>query len=340
MGYCDECRLKKETRFKERELECEYEEIHMFFEWINYDLKTQFELSDCPDKNPETKLKYTCDLVFEEKNTSEKIYVEVKTVPYGFDNKEDGQKGKSHNITIAQDSDQRICAELVSGVIDCCDESKMNNLWKFMVTIPQLQIGEKECAEFCGKLKEFLDETSFEEEEYCFIYNRTRQGKGTEIRIPFTRKNDKLRKMFKKNVGFQYNISGDGHLTAIKNRLTDVDKLIELLKQNAQHTSDKKKFPDTEGRKILLNVLRLPQGLNFFFDLNLKTVFGWLMEDLDRYNSTAYESYLLYHSPEYCDMNVKEDGSYENKPIGDTLFIVPLIKGIENEIICWCKADN
>lgn len=339
MDYCDKCRKKNGEKFEQ--CEWEYKEIQMFCNYIENDLGKKFSLLDCPDKNPETK--YTCDLVLREESASKKIYIEVKTVLYGFENSEDvkkktaGKNKKTQNSTIEQNNGQRLCMQLISSVIDCCDESKMVFLWDFVITIPQLQIGVQECKEFCRQLEKFLNETSFEEDEYCFIYERSR---GKAINIPFIRKNDELREMFDENVAFQYDISGDGQLSAIFERLTDVKSLRKLLTKNADSTSEKNKFPETEDRKILLNILRLPQGFETFFDLNIETISEELKNGLDDYKSTADESYLLYYSPDYQKTKVNEDGTYECKQFDERLFIIPLIKGLVTEIIAYCGTDN
>ena len=48
MNLCDKCRQENEKVLKV--CECDYEEIHMFFNYINENLGQQFELYDCPDK--------------------------------------------------------------------------------------------------------------------------------------------------------------------------------------------------------------------------------------------------------------------------------------------------
>lgn len=337
MNFCEKCRQQNEERHNK--CECDYEEIQMFLDYISDDLGKQFELYDCPDKNTDkdSGAKYTCDFVLVEKNTSEKMYVEVKTVLYGFDNPADGRED---NESIKQYKDQMLCMQLVSDVVARCDEIKMDSLWDFMVSIPQLKIGTKECEKFCRQLESFLDETSFKEDEYCFIYKWENRGKEEEIKLLFTRKNDALREKFNESIGFQCDISGDGQIDAIFKRMTDVKKLRELLKKNADKTSkknsDKNKFPETEERKVLLNILELPKGLELFFDINIKAVIGQLMEDSEDYKSTADENYLLYHSPEYYEI----DSSRGVKKIGNVLFVIPLIKGLVNDVIVYGGLDN
>ncbi len=106
--------------------------------------------------------------------TGEKIHVEIKEVKYGFGN----EKDKS----IAEEKGQLSYARLISEIVAQFDINKKRELNHFMITIPRTQIGRKDVELFCAEFKEFINVTTFNEDEYTFVYKRN----GNNIKIVFS----------------------------------------------------------------------------------------------------------------------------------------------------------
>lgn len=306
MDYCNKCSKR----------ECEYIEVKMFLQYISEYLEKDFEICECPDK---AKLDYTCDMVLIDAATGEKIYVEIKEVKYGFGN----EKDKS----IAEENGQLSYAGLISEVIAQSDINKEIELNEFMITIPRTQIGRKNVESFCAEFKEFINVTTFKEDEYTFVYKRN----GNDIKIVFSRKTDETIQNFGDELLFAYDTEENSTIESIFKKVTDEDILKEKIIYNLKSTSQKK-FPNEADRKILLNILRLPLGYDIFFNMNIKYMIGNLMSESFEFISDANESYLLYFCEEYDDVTKTNDRPLIEKK-GKVLFIIPLISEWMQETI-------
>ena len=308
MDYCDGCKTQ----------ECKYIEVLEFFHYISENLKKNFEICECPDKE---KLDYTCDMVLTDTMAKENIYVEIKEVKYGF--------GNEKNKSIAEDKGQSIYARLIYEVISQSDIEKETELNDFVITIPRVQIGTKEFSSFFEKLKNFIKVISFEEDEYTFVYER---GSG-DIEIKFSRKTDEIRQKFGDELLFEYDTEENNTLASIFKKLTNVNALKEQIIYNLKNTSEKK-FPKHADRKILLNILKLPIGAALFFNMNIKYIISSLLSESFESISDANESYLLYFCEEYDDVTKTSDRTLIEKK-GKVLFIIPLISEWMQETIVY-----
>lgn len=308
MDYCKGCKTQ----------ECKYIEVCEFFQYISEYLKKDFEICECPDK---AKLDYTCDMVLTDTMAKEKIYVEIKEVKYGFGN----EKDKS----IAEDKGQLIYAKLIYEVICQSGIEKEIELNDFEIAIPRAQIGTKEFSPFCEKLKSFIEVTTFEEDEYTFVYKRD----SSNIEIMFIRKTDEIRQQFGDELLFEYDTEENNTLDSILKKMTNVDALKEQIIYNLKNTSQKK-FPKEADKKILLNILKLPIGADIFFNMNVKYMINNLMSESYKAPSDANESYLLYFCDEYYDVTKTSKRSFIEK-MGKVLFIIPLISEWIQETIIY-----
>ncbi len=307
MDYCNKCTKQ----------ECEYIEVNKFFQYISEYLEKDFELCKCPDKE---KLDYTCDMVFTDTITKENIYVEIKEVKYGFGNEKDKN--------IAEEMGQSSYATIINEAVAQSDIDKEMELADFMITIPRAQIGRKDGNLFYHELKEFINETTFEEDQYTFVYKRG----SSNIEIGFNRKTDEIREKFGDELLFEYNIEENSTMDSIFKKMTNLDALMEQITYNLKNTSQKK-FPKEADRKILLNILILPRGTDIFFNINIEYIIENLMSKSFHSISDANESYLLYFCDEYYSV-ARTDDRYSRENMGEVLFIIPLIgKWIQEPIL-------
>lgn len=223
MVYCKDC----ETQ------ECKYIEVNKFFQYISEYMNEDFEICKCPDK---ARLDYTCDMVLTNTRTNENIYVEIKEVKYGFGNEKDKN--------IAEENGQLNYAKLISEVIGQSDIDKETELNDFIITIPRAQIGKKDVNLFCDELKKFINITTFEEDEYTFVYKRNTN----DIKILFSRKENETIQKFGDELLFAYAAEENNTIESIIIKLTDGDMLKEKIVYNLKHTSQKK-FPKEAKRK-------------------------------------------------------------------------------------------
>lgn len=306
MDYCKECKTT----------ECNYIEVCKFFAYIDDELKQKFELYECPDK---MNLDYTCDMVWINPVTKERIYVEIKEVKYGFGNNEDKN--------IAEDNGQEKYATLISKVVSQADIEKEVELNDFIITIPRVQIGKKDFIPFCEKLQDFINANSFEEDEYTFIYKRG----DNDIKILFSRKTNEITQTFGEDLLFAYNTGDNNRIDYIFENMKNVDVLKKMIIHNLENTSEKK-FPKGADRKILLNILRLPIGKDVFFNGIIHYIIDNLMNESYISTSAANESYLLYYCDDFYE-TIMENGTPSIKQKGKVLFIIPLISKLMKEAI-------
>lgn len=310
MDYCNDCKTQ----------ECKYIEVCEFFQYISDYLKKDFKICECPDK---TKSNYTCDMVLIDTATEEKLYVEIKEVKYGFGNEKDKN--------IAEEMGQSSYATIINEAVAQSDIDKEMELADFMITIPRAQIGRKDSNLFYHELKEFINETTFEEDEYTFVYKRG----SSNIEIEFNRKTDEIREKFGDELLFGYNTEENSTIDSIFKKMTNLDALMEQITYNLKNTSQKK-FPKEADRKILLNILKLPRGTDIFFNINIEYIIENLMSKSFHSISDANESYLLYFCDDYYKYYsvARTDNRYSRENMGEVLFIIPLIgKWIQEPIL-------
>lgn len=290
--------------------ECEYVELERFMDEYNAAVGKNFELEDCPDK---AGLGYTCDLLFSDKNTQEKLYIEVKEVQFGVG------KGKKANIILGEINGQNDCAGLVCTVIDSLlDEDIQSELSEFVVTIPRIRISENEKEDFCNKLAGKLKSVNFDASPFSFIFN----GKHGDIEINFTPKTEEEEEKFGDGTLFAYVYDQENTLEDIFNKVTNVSLLLELINKNIEATSQKK-FPVTADKKILLNILKLPNGYDVFFYQHIEYIASEINNAKLQNNTAATEIYLLF----YCEDYMIADNNIIKK-YGKTLFVIPVISGV------------
>lgn len=310
--YCKECNTR----------ECEYIEVRKFVEFINEKHNANYQLDKCPDKTQEG---YTCDLVFKDDLSNNVIYIEVKRVKFGF-----GCVKKS-SVLLGQQAGQNKCACIIAETISTLNESKINFLNNYMVSIPYIRLSDKDSYDFKDKIKDFFGKMLMDKkyESFSYVY---KNGKN-EINIVFELKNDEITRKFGNETLFMYDTEEDNILSSIFERMTDYNLLISLLEKNFEATSSKK-FPQDATSKILLNILELPTGYETFFNARLGYIFEKLkeMKKENVIETAASEGYLLYYNDVFylTDISNKSVLRYE-----DVLFIIPLIGEMISEKIVY-----
>lgn len=151
------------------------------------------------------------------------------------------------------------------------------------------------------------------------------KSKKENVTISFERKSKEESLKFGENMLFAYKEDKENTVAQIQNEMTDVKLLKKLISDNLKKTS-KIKFPNDNGRKILLNIIDLPKGKELFFELHLKDLFEEIMNMDNTDKTAANEVYLLYYSSNYIASDGKNVGQF-----GPILLIVPLVKGIIDE---------
>lgn len=228
-----------------------------------------------------------------------------------------------------KDNGREVYAQLVSTAIDNLSDDKYEELRDFIVTIPNKQYSKHDIENFYTELVAWLDNNSFREQDcYIFEYNRKKEI----VRIKFNRKTIEENKKIENcdNILFAYEI-GEEHtsmLSDIIDRLTDINTLIKDLQKNASETG-MQKFPLYDGKKILLNILRMPKGFDIFLNIYLQQGFDYnllveINKNENKFKSAANESYLLYYFDDYC-INIHNSESESSKIV---LLCIPLIRGI------------
>lgn len=309
MTYCEKCSSR----------ECDYVEVAEFIDYLNDIKGSTYQLIECPDK---TESDFTCDMILSDNETHDKIYIEIKEVKLGFGK---GKKAKKNSLGEARG--QNTYSNLVATVIDNLDEDKQNDLDSFIVTIPRSQIYNNEVTEFFLQILRFLNEQSFDDSlEHCdFTYER----KTSNVTISFDRKSGDAINQFGDKILFAYQTDKDNTIDSIFDKTTDVDELMNMLKENSNNTSEKK-FPETNDGKILLNILRMPFGYDMFFNLNLNYIIGRVINNSVDLKTAATESYLLYYCEDYYEVK-QNAGNHIPESFGRVFIIIPLKKGHINE---------
>ncbi len=183
-------------------------------------------------------------------------------------------------------------------------------------------------------MKDFINRTSFQEDVYKFVYQR----KNGPITFLFERKSEETRNKFGDNLVFAIEPEKDNTIKDYFDRLADMDTLEQLLHQNAQNTG-MKKFPQTKDRKILLNILKLPEGNDVFFERIAERMFEQLADRTRQFVSGADEIYLLYFSENFIKTTYEND-SVTAKPLGKALFVIPLTDGLIQDGIVYYNICN
>ncbi len=305
--------------------ECEYAELEKFLQYISEAYGKNFEICECPDKN---NADYTCDLVVMDHASQEKIYIEIKEVKFGFEGKH------SFHEAIAQNNGKMRYFECISSVLAQIEDEKMDQLNDFTIHIPKEHMSSKEWEEYFRQMKDFINRTSFQEDVYKFVYQR----KNGPITFLFERKSEETRNKFGDNLVFAIEPEKDNTIKDYFDRLADMDTLEQLLHQNAQNTG-MKKFPQTKDRKILLNILKLPEGNDVFFERIAERMFEQLADRTRQFVSGADEIYLLYFSENFIKTTYEND-SVTAKPLGKALFVIPLTDGLIQDGIVYYNICN
>lgn len=314
---CEKCALKHKGKTQE----CNYKEVLKFVEIININHNTKYELIDCPDEDDDSI--YTVDLEYEDKSSNKKLYIEVKEAIIGF----------SQEDHIGEETGQRQIGSCISEAIDALSIEKQNFLTDYVFIVPHEQLGNKDYELFIDKMYRFLDENIINgkiiEDKFYFV--RSYQNKKVEIEI--FRKDDSFRNICKETI-FQYNTKGQSFEEIFK-MITDNDTLIEKIDDNFLKTEkSKNKFPNDGQRKILLQILRLPFGMETFYNFALIKWPCYIAEYLrnksyeyhQKYSSVD-ESYLVYYFDDFYK-NVENVSS--EKP-ANALLCVPIIGGLIKE---------
>lgn len=311
MTYCEKCISR----------ECEYKEVVEFIDYLN-DLKgAAYQLIECPDK---IEADFTCDMILSDNDTKDKMYIEIKEVKLGF-----GKGKKAKNISLGEANGQNIYATLVSMAIDSLEDARKRNLDNYIVTFPKSQIYNDEVKEFYPQILDFLNEHSFDDsvKHDNFVYRR----ETSNVNIEFDRKSEDVLNQFGDKILFAYQTDKDNTIDAIFGKTTDIDELFNMLKKNANNTSEKK-FPETNNCKMLLNILRMPAGYDIFFNLHLHYIIGEIIYNTSDLKTAATENYLLYYCEDYYEIDYNNIDK-RHKSLGRVLIVVPLKKGIISEPI-------
>lgn len=304
-NYCSKC----------DKYECEEQELQYFLQYLNKRKKKTYHIVDCPDKSGED---YNCDLVIENEH-SEKIYIEMKRVLYGF------YKDQKKEPNIPETKGQLKYSILINDIIKKAPENTKKSLNKYIVTIPPSQIDKNDKTKFAQEFESFLNRTEFNGKDVkIFEFKREREEKH-KLKIIFEPKSTCAMPKFPNSYipAFQYKnnvVHSDEEgisLLEMHEHVNNIEDLIELLKQNCKNTSSDK-FPKTNCRKILLNILRFPIGYDIVFERDMHSIIRKLEDNVEKFKCAADEIYLVYYAKEFAFDHYKKYGIY---PGDDLLFI-------------------
>ena len=296
--------------------ECEYTELEWFINELNEETGKCFELETCPDK---AQLGYNCDLLYSDADTGEKLYIETKEVRFAV-----GENGKDNEI-LGKQRYQDECTSLICHVIDhLCSADIQDELNHFVVTVSDTKISYDERTDFCNSLATTLKDADLDVVPFTFCF----EGKHGKIEIIFERKTEQMRGF--KDGGktiFAHTFTEENTIDEIFGKVTDIDLLLKLINKNLEETT-REKFPETEGRKILLNILKLPNGYDIFFHQFINYMANKISKAIPQNSTAATESYLLY----FC-----EDYKFDNDSNGNGLLMIPVIKGIFDKPLAFVE---
>lgn len=299
--------------------ECQYIELEWFLKYLGELEETSYSIVECPDKSKKQK-DYTCDLVIEDKQLK-KTYIEIKEVRFGYNKKKFGDE-------IAENRAQVSYASLIDDIIDGCATDIRKSIDKYVIQIPREQ-KDTDDEKFRHEFKEFLNVTDFDGEnsrEFSFV-----RRYGNKIKIHFEPKPSNMKKVSNRHItGYQYQETGIT-LETIQQYMTDPERLSQLIIENCESTSSKK-FPNTDCRKILLNILKVPLGYNIFFDQYFVLMAENLKKHWGEFKSAADEVYLVYYDDGFTSGDYKECGI---EPGDELLFILPLSEKKEADTVKW-----
>ena len=282
--------LNKWEKYNKRP-ECKEPEFNFFLQHLNKSNKTAYHIVDCPDKSGQD---YNCDLVIENEQ-SEKIYIEIKGVLFGYN--------KINDNEIAENNGQNAYASLITTVIDECSTNIKGDINKYVIKIPP-EKKDSNNKKFCQELKDFLYKTDFEDKvnkEFKHI-----RENGSELKIEFEPKTSDMNKLSKGYI-YMFPFKKKDHtgetkksikLSEMQKYLSDNEELAKLICHNCMKTKSEK-FPKTSCRKILLNLLKLPLGYEVVFEKNMNLIINSLEKDLNKFKCAADEIYLLYYSEKF-----------------------------------------
>lgn len=305
-NYCSKC----------DKYECEEQELQYFLQYLNKRKKKTYHIVDCPDKSGED---YNCDLVIENEQ-SEKIYIEMKRVLYGFYDDEE----KEPNIP--ENKGQIRYSLLIDDIIKKEPENVRERLNEYFIVIPPSQIDGNDETRFVQEFENFLNKTEFNGKDIK-IFDFERGRNEYKLKIIFEPKNASDIVKFPNSHIFIYqynkNTNDDNEtktlitLSEIGEHINNIEKLIELLKHNCKKTSSDK-FPGINCHKILLNILRLPIGYDIFFERDMHSIIKKLEENVEKFKCAADEIYLVYYTKGFAFDYYKKDEIYP----GDNLLFI------------------
>nr|WP_320025749.1 hypothetical protein [uncultured Acetobacterium sp.] len=310
--FCEKCRKKH----KEKASECKYPEVDQFISLINRQERKNYILEDCPDENNTNE--YSVDLHYKDVVSQENLWIEVKEVILSMTDPE--TKGKNNGQVLIEKSINSVLGELTTEEYSMLDD--------YNLTIPFEQFGDKDTVQFERSvslwLKEFFD--GKHEEKLCYKRKNNRE---INIYLKVKSQNETAPGyglVYVKEVQPKDNI-GDNFSAC-----TDLKLIEKLIEKNIKKTEEtKNKYPTNEKHRILLNILRLPSGMEIFWNAEFERGFENDIRSLFENKKISKtdnitECYFAYFMKDYFKMRPNPN------PNSSQVFICyPIIKGIINE---------
>lgn len=283
LEYCKGCKR-----------ECDYIEVQKFIEYINQEFNKCYCLKACPDK---AKKDYTCDLLYKDCNSKELMFVEVKRIELGV-----GPVCKKNKL-LASYHGQEECKKIIGKLVDeVGDEDKIRFFNDCVINIPLVQLGNKDIEKLKKEFAQFISKIEVNDKTHQFNF----EFKEKNIRISLRRKDNDLSKKFGYGTLWETDTEEENALSQIFEKMRDTSRLRELIYKNFKETSSKK-YPKNSKQRILLNVLQIPPGYEFFFNYQLDIIIRELNEikTKNSFVTTATEGYFLYYCNDFFKFDEK-----------------------------------
>lgn len=282
--YCEKCEKEKRGKI----CECDYPEVKYFLDFVNKQENKEFELFECPDKKGNT---YTTDLHYKDKISKEDLWIEVKEVI--FNDLKGEQSGQFYMYSIIN-----------KALNDMTNFKNCEKLNDYLIYIPYKQFGKHDENNFYHKLIEWFKSVLNDNYDNKLFFERSN---GEKIELFIEKKSEELNKVSDR-VLFFYQAKEYNSINDIIKEFMDTEHIKNLIISNLKKNEEtQSKFPNDAEHKILLNILRLPYGLELFLNSAYEMGYGDILfksfQSIDKnLFSTISESYFLYYFDYYLDI--------------------------------------
>lgn len=308
--YCDKCIEKH----KGKTCECLYPEVKHFIKLINKQDDKQFELIECPDEN--NKNPYSVDLHYKDYVFQEDLWIEVKEVILSM----------TDSFTKAKNGGQELIEMSVNNVLNNMTTSECSMIGDYYITIPYEKFGNKDIENFEKLVYQWLQDIIHDKFVNILRFQRTN---GKVINLSIEKKSSDMIQ-FGNNLLIAKEVQPFNNIGENMNACSDIELIGDLICDNILKTEEtKNKFPNNERHRILLNILRLPYGMDIFWNISFaKGLEHVLISCFENSNISGItnitESYFVFFMENY---HTNTEKTVYSKP-KQVLICYPIIKGI------------